>query len=399
MSRDEFKLNAKNLNFGRNALIVGLVGLISLVAGFFLTPRDNFFFAYLVGYVFWLSIALGGLFFTMLHHITGAEWSVVLRRIAESLAMTIPLMGILFIPIAFGIHDLYHWSHAEQVAKDELLQHKSGWLNITFFLIRAIVYFGLWSYLALTLNRHSLKQDAGDETVLRKMRKLSAPGIIFFALSITFAAFDFLMSLDPHWYSTIFGVYFFAGSWWLTLAFLNLFSQYLRKNSALGKAMTTEHYHDIGKLMFGFTVFWAYIAFSQFMLIWYGNIPEETIFYKHRWEYGWEYVSMLLFFGHFVLPFFILIFRSSKRNLYVMAIMGFWFVFMQWVDYYWLIMPNVTIANPDAHHGLHFSWLHLSSTAGIGGLFLWFFWYRLTSNPIVPIRDPKLENSMQFVNH
>jgi|YNPMSStandDraft_2_1061718.scaffolds.fasta_scaffold07862_3 hypothetical protein len=395
MSAENFKLTSES-KFGTVALGVGVAGVVASVAGLFIDHK-TFFFAYLVAFMFWMAIALGGLFFTMVHHLVGAEWSIVLRRIPETLASAIPMMAILFIPIVLGMHNLYEWSHAEVVASDPILQHKSAWLNPTAFTIRAYIYFGLWTLIAWTLYKASLEQDGGKD-VTEKMRGVSAPSMIVFALSITAAAFDWLMSLDPHWFSTIFGVYFFAGSWWTTLAFVVLFSMYLRSKSKLGEVMTIEHYHDLGKLMFGFTVFWTYIAFSQFMLIWYGNIPEETIWYKHRWEHGWEYVSLFLVIGHFILPFLVLIFRASKRNFTVMKIAASWFLLMEFVDLYWLIMPTFNIVNPDAHHGLHFSWQHLATFLGVGGVFLWFVWNRLTSASIVPVGDPRIEASIHLKN-
>ncbi len=399
MSVQDFQLT-KESRFGTMALVLGVVGLVASIAGFFM-DREQFFHSYLVAYCFWLGITLGGLFFTMLHHIVSADWSTVLRRITESIMMAMPVMAILFIPIAVGIHDLYHWSHADAVATDKLLQHKAGWLNTTGFLIRAFIYFAIWTTLAFLLYKASMDMDGGYKDEHRaRMKAISAPGIFVFALSITFAAWDWVMSLDPHWYSTIFGVYFFAGSWWATLAFITQFALYLRSQNVLDKAITVEHYHDLGKLMFGFTVFWTYIGFSQFMLIWYGNIDEETLFYKHRWEHGWEYVSIFLIVGHFAIPFFTLMFRAVKRNPAILRVLTLWMLFMQVVDYFWLVMPSMGAHSAadaaHAHHGIGLSWMHLTTLAGIGGIFLWTFWTRLVSKPIVPIGDPRLEISLKF---
>jgi hypothetical protein len=408
MNVQEFQFT-KESRFGMVALVLGGVGLAASIAGFFM-DREQFFHAYLTAYCFWLAIALGGLFFTMLHHIVSADWSIVLRRITESIMIALPVMAILFIPIAVGLHDLYHWSDEAAVATDKLLQHKAGWLNPTSFFIRAAIYFSIWITLAFLLYKASMDMDGGYKDEQRaRMKAISAPGIFVFALSITFASWDWIMSLDPHWYSTIFGVYFFAGSWWATLAFITQFSLYLRGQNVLDKAITVEHYHDLGKLMFGFTVFWTYIGFSQFMLIWYGNIDEETIFYKHRWENGWEYVSIFLIVGHFAIPFFSLIFRAVKRNLGALKIITLWMLFMQFVDYFWLIMPSMgshgatdiahaatAHAAEAAHHGIGLSWMHLSTMLGIGGIFLWTFWTRLVSKPLVPVGDPRLDISLNF---
>ncbi len=396
MSVQEFRITKDN-GFGKIALGIGCAALAASVAGL-MTNRAEFFHAYLVAYCFWLGISLGSLFFTMLHHIVSADWSTVFRRISESLMITMPVMAILFIPIGLGIHDLYHWSHAEAVAADKILQHKAGWLNTGFFLVRAFIYFAIWTALAYSLYKTSLEQDKRyDEKHRATFKAISAPGILLFALSLTFAAWDWVMSLDPHWYSTIFGIYMFAGAWWATLAFIVFFSLYLRANGVLASEIKVDHYHDMGKLMFGFTVFWAYIAFSQFMLIWYGNIEEETIFYKRRWEHGWEYVSIFLGIGHFAIPFFPLLLRAAKRNLTFMRIISAWMLFMHFVDLFWLIMPNLG-AHGEQHaaHGVHISWMHLTTFLGIGGIFLWFFWQRLTSAPLLPIGDARLKLSLEF---
>ncbi|UCD94464.1 MAG: hypothetical protein JSU69_12010 [Candidatus Zixiibacteriota bacterium] len=379
--------------FGAIALMVGVAGLaLSLVAYF--VDSEQFFHSYLVAFFFWISIALGGLFFTMLHHLVGAKWSVVLRRLSENLMTAAPLMIIFFIPILFGFHELYHWSHDDAVAPDSLLQGKSGYLNVPFFVIRALFYFVIWAALSRILFRTSAAQDAGhNDSLLRKMRVTSAPGMILFALTITFAAFDWLMSLDPHWYSTIFGVYVFSGALVAMLAFMTFVILRLRAMAALTGTITEEHYHDLGKLMFGFIIFWGYMAFSQYFLIWYGNIPEETIWFLHRWDTSWKIVSLILVFGHFVIPFFVLFPRGPKRNPAILKFMAIWILFMHLIDLHWIVLPNLH------QHGLHPSWIDLTTLAGIGGVFLWFFWRRMASRPLVPVGDPHLEESKKFVNY
>ncbi|HSG99082.1 MAG TPA: hypothetical protein VLB27_03470, partial [candidate division Zixibacteria bacterium] len=301
--------------FGRNAMIIGVVGLAASAAGYFVNA-DQFFYSYLTAFIFWTSLGLGALFFTLLHHLTSAEWSVSIRRLTESVMMTLPFMVIFFVPVVFGAHTLYHWTHEEAVAADAILTHKQPYLNMTFFLVRAAVYFAVWFLLGRTLYKWSRTQDdTGDHALNDKMKRFSAPGMILFALTLTFAAFDWVMSLNPHWYSTIFGVYMFVGSLLAALSFFSLILLMLRGKGVLADKITVEHYHDLGKLLFAFTVFWTYIAFSQYFLIWYGNIPEETEFYHMRWEGSWKIISLLIVFGHFVLPFLALIARGAKRNL------------------------------------------------------------------------------------
>ena len=380
-----FKVNSRNRNI---FLIIGSIGLIISFIGAFLKP-DLFYSSYLVSFVFWLSIALGSLFLLVLHYLTGAVWSVVLRRLFEHLASVIPLFLILFIPVIFGIHHLFEWSHTEIVKNDALLTHKSAFLNTPFFIIRSLVYFVIWSFTALFFFKLSLKQDqTGDSSILTTLRRTSPPAIILFALTLTFASFDWLMSLEAHWYSTIFGVYIFSGATVGALAGMIILVLFLHKNNMLKNTITVEHYHDLGKLLFTFTVFWAYMAFSQYFLIWYANIPEETIWYQHRWTGSWKIISLLLVFGHFVVPFFTLLIRAMKRSAGFILFISLWMLFMHWIDIYWIIMPT------SSHHGFHLTLFDLSCFIGIGGLSIWFILSQIGKYPLVPIKDPNLEKSI-----
>lgn len=378
---------------GQIALALGIIGLILTAAGYFI-DKTQFYYSYLTAFVYWLSIALGGLFFTMLHHLVGAKWSVVLRRLAENIMICVPPMVIFVIPVLSGIRELFHWSQPEVVAQDHLLQSKAAYLNVPFFVVRAAIYFVVWIVLGRSLFRLSLLQDGGHhDGLFKKMRVVSAPGMILFAVTITFASFDWLMSLDAHWYSTIFGVYVFAGAFLATLAFLMRFVLYLDSTGVMHETVTKEHWHDMGKLLFAFTIFWGYMAFSQYFLIWYGNIPEETIWFLHRWEHGWEYLSLLIVFGHFVVPFFVLFPYSTKRSRPVMLVMTVWILVMHWVDLYWIIMPNLH------REAVEYSWMDITTMLGIGGVFVWYFWNRVRVRPLVPIGDPGLEESKQLVSH
>lgn len=378
---------------GQIGLIVGLIGLVAGGAGYWVDSQQ-FFFSYLVAFVFWFTFAAGGLFFVLLHHLVSATWSVVVRRMAESVMGVFPYLALLFIPIIFGIHDLFHWSHAEAVANDTLLQYKAPYLNIGFFGIRAGIYFSIWMLLSFLLRRNSLKQDNGGfQNFPNKMAFISAPGMIAFALTLTFASFDWIMSLDPHWYSTIFGVYIFSGCVVSIFAFMIIVFRYLRKREVLKESVTLEHYHDMGKMLFAFMVFWAYMAFSQYFIIWYGNVPEETIWFLNRWEGSWKAVSLLLVFGNFGLPFFIMITRVAKRADAMMLVMAVWLLVMHWVDIYWLIMPTLH------KHGFHLSWMDAALTIGIGGMFFFFFWNQFIAHPIVPVGDPKLKASIKSLSH
>jgi hypothetical protein len=371
------------------ALVFGIAGLALSAVGL-LTDAHTFWSAYLVAFAFWLAIALGGLFFTMLHQVTGAVWSAVPRRAAEALSMTLPLLFVFFIPLIFGLHDLYHWSHEEAVVSDELLQWKSPFLNPGFFILRAVLYFAVWSTLAWLLNRESLAQDAdGDVAHTVRLRKISAPGMFLFAFTVTFAAFDWLMSLEPHWYSTIFGVYYFTGSFLASLAFMTVFFGWLRSRKVLENVVTLDHFHDFGRLLFAFTVFWAYIGGSQYYLIWYANIPEETVWYLARWDGSWMYVSLALIFGHFAVPFVVLAFYRAKRTLKVLLGIASLILVMHFVDMFWIVMPTFS-----EHGSVHFSWMHITTMIGIGGVVKWLFLTRFTGNPVVPYNDPKFKDSV-----
>ncbi|MFH1686237.1 MAG: hypothetical protein ABIE70_01790 [bacterium] len=373
---------------GTVALVVGILGLAGSIGAYF-QDQSQFYFSWLIAFVFWTTIALGGLFFTMLHHLVAATWSVVLRRLAENLAGPLVLMAVFFTPVLFGMHDLFHWTHADAMAHDELLQGKSGYLNPTFFVIRGFGYFVVWIVLWLLLRRVSLGQDvAPSSRQTKRMITISAPGMILFGITITFAGFDWLMSLDPHWYSTIFGVYIFAGALVGVISFLILLSLALRRKGVLEGIVTSEHDHDLGKLLFAFTIFWGYMAFSQYFLIWYGNIPEETVWMLHRWEGSWKTVTLALVFGHFVLPFFALFPHATKRFRPAMLTIALWMLAMHWLDLYWIAMPILH------HHGAHISWVDLTTMFGIGGIFIWWTWRMIAAQPVVPVGDPKLEASI-----
>lgn len=376
------------------SLIVGIVSLLLLVVVSRSHAKPHIFFSYLTSYAFWLSIALGGLFFVILQHATRAGWSIVVRRIAENTMITLPLFALLFLPIViFGMHHLYHWSHASAVAHNKVLQAKSGYLNPTFFYIRAAGYFIAWSLLGFRFYKKSLKQDSDrDDAHSAGLRRLSAPSIIIFGLTVTFASFDWLMSLDPHWYSTMFGVYFFSGSFVAIIAFLCIVGILLNHTGKLSSIITTEHYHDLGKLLFAFAVFWSYIAFSQYFLYWYANIPEETMWFKHRLHGNWRQLTFLLALGHFVVPFFFLMTRKTKRNLNTLLVAALWMLMVHFIDLYWLVMPTFLKS------GYEFSLLDLFSFVGIGGLFVSIFSGRMIAKPLVPVGDPRLQESLSFEN-
>ncbi|HPA81176.1 MAG TPA: hypothetical protein PLS95_10220 [Thermoanaerobaculales bacterium] len=346
---------------------------------------------YLVSFSLFLALTLGALFFVMLQHITRAGWSVVVRRIAEALACNVWLMAALALPILLGMGHLYHWSHSDAAAGDPILAGKSGFLNPAFFVVRLVVYFAIWGGLAWFFHRTSTRQDGSfDPRLTVRMERAAGPGLVLYALSTNFAAFDLLMSLDPHWFSTIYGVYFFAVSVVCFLAVMPKILVGLQVKGVLARSVTIEHYHDLGKLLFAFVVFWAYIAFSQYMLIWYGNIPEETQWYLKRQTGDWAWVSLALLIGHFVLPFLVLVSRAVKRRPRLLALTGIYMVVMTWLDLYWLVMPEFSpgVARIGLIDGLCF--------LGVAGLYTLALAVRLKRHSLIAEGDPRLQESLAF---
>jgi hypothetical protein len=374
---------------GAVAAVLGVAACAILGAA---NPKQ-FFFSWLVSFLFFLSLALGALFFVLIQFAAQGGWGIVLRRIGETVFTTIPVMAALVVPLLLGLHDLYEWSHPEAVEQDPLLQWKAPYLNVPFFLIRVVLYFGIWSFIALLYYRGSRGQDAtGDPGVSARLRRLAGPSIIVLAVTQTFASVDWIMSLTPHWYSTMFGVYFFAGSFVGFIALLSVVAAAMRRAGLLDTVINAEHLQDVGKLLFAFTVFWTYIAFSQFFLIWYANLPEETTWYRARLEGSWMTVSVLLMVGHFVAPFFYLMGRAVKRNGATLAIGGAWLLVMHFVDLYWQVMPTL---HPE---GVRVSLLDVAAFVAIGGCFLAATSWLMRRQALVPLRDPRLAESLAFEN-
>jgi hypothetical protein len=355
--------------------------------------HQQFYLSYLTSFMFWLSICLGGLIFVLIQHATRAGWSIVVRRIAENWMAILPLFALLVVPLFIGQHDLFHWSHG--IPEDDLmLTRKAAYFDGGFYLTRTIVVLALWTLLAVALYRWSTRQDqSGDVALSHKMRWWAPLGIIAFAFTSTIAAIDWMMALDPHWYSTIFGVYFFAGIIVASGAAFTLSSMALQKSGMLKEAISAEHYHDLGKWTYAFIIFWTYIGFSQFFLIWYANIPEETIWYGHRFNHGWEYVSVFLALGHFALPLFFLMSRHIKRRRITLALGAAWLLFAHYVDMFWLIQP--------ALHAEHFS-IHIAdllTMVGLGGIVIGAYAWLTVRSPTAPIKDPRLTESLGFENY
>jgi len=383
------------------ALVAGLIALavaaaLAFAAGaatqarWFVEPH-RLAFSYLTALLFVTTIGVGSLAWLMLYHLTGAVWSVALRRLLENLTRPLPWLVLLFIPIAMNLGLLYPWADSSKVTADPELARKTVWLNPIFFVVRMAVYLACWILLASILAQRSARQDRRDDPASdRAMKSTSAGGMVVLGLTTSLAAFDWLMSLDPHWSSTIFGVYFWAGSLVSSLAALVLVALGMRALGWLRTTITAEHLHDMGKLLFGFVIFWAYIAFSQYFLIWYANLPEETGWYVTRRSGTWNTMSWALVVGHFVVPFCVLLFRATKRNPYWLGFIAVWLLVFHYIDLYWLIMPAF---RPE---GLQPHWLDSSLVLMLTFICAAIVAHACQRRPLVPVGDPRLAESIAF---
>jgi hypothetical protein len=369
--------------------VVGVAGCAILGPA---SPKQ-FFFSWLVSFLFFLSLALGALFFVLIQYAAQGGWGIVLRRIGETTFAVVPVMALLFLPVLLGLQELYPWAVPGAAEHDALLEWKAPYLNVPFFLTRAAIFFGVWSAIAVFYYRVSRAQDTTPDPVASaRLRRLAGPAIIVLAITQTFASIDWIMSLTPHWFSTIFGVYFFAGSFVGFIALLSVVATAMRRAGLLDEVISDEHLHDVGKLLFGFTAFWAYIAFSQFFLIWYANLPEETIWFKARLEGSWQTVSILLMVGHFAVPFFYLMGRAVKRRAATLAIGGVWLLAMHFVDLYWQVMPTL---HPE---GVRVTVLDVAAFLAVGGCFVGAAGWLMRREALVPLGDPRLAESLAFEN-
>lgn len=390
---DSFTLDEGLWTKVRNIIVfLFLISAAATAAGYFVDPKQ-FFHSYLAGFVFSTRILLGALFFLLAGFLAGAAWNVTVRRFSETLVSCLPFGLILFIPIALGIPELYIWSHADIVAKDHVLLGKAVWLNPQFFMLRTVIYFSIWTFFAWGVYRNSTAQDTDkDIKHMHSNSRYAAPGLLLVFLSTSFAAFDWLMSLDPHWFSTIYGIYIYAGGGLTSMCTLVLISLGFRRAGVLKNSITEEHYHDLGKWMFAVTVFWTYVAFSQYMLYWYANIPEETIWFKHRFIGSWLSVSKFIVFGHFLFPLFFLITRKTKRNLTTLAFMAVWLLVMDYLDIHWNIMPKLHPTGFSPH------WMDFTAPVATCSFYAFFFWNRLKQHAIVPIGDVRLYQALAHHN-
>ncbi|MEX0680219.1 MAG: hypothetical protein WD097_02470 [Balneolales bacterium] len=366
----------------------GILGAVLSLIGLFVNT-EQFFFSYLTSFVFIASLVLGALFFVMIQHVTRSTWSVVLRRIPETIAYQLIWLGVLFLPILFGMEFLYEWTRPERIATDALTQYKQPYLNTPFFIIRNVIYFAVWAFLGYRLYKNSVAIDLKDNPALNKKQLvLSAPGILVFAFTMAFASFDWLMSMDSHWFSTMFGVYYFAMSFQAILALVILVLLYLFRQGLLTRTIKKTHIHDLGALLFGFTVFYAYIAFSQFLLIYYANLPEETLWFDHRFEGSWIILAYLFLFGRFVIPFALLLGKKAKSHYKLLAVISILIIVLQFLEMFWIVMPILHTG------GISMHWLDITLFIAFFCIFAGLFFRTFGKHSMIPKNDPLLAESL-----
>ena len=382
------------------ALIVGLVGLALCAIGFVI-DRDHFFRAWLISFWLFLGISCGSLAWVMIQHLSGGQWGVF-RRVFEAASRVLPLLALLGLPVLLGTHSLYPWANPDLVAKDEILRHRVLYLNTGFFVIRYVIYFAVWIGFATMLNGLSSKQDSADASVNLKLQRLSGAGLVAYALTVMFAGIDWIMVLNAHWYSSLFGFLSMGGQGLESLAFTIIVSAFLVKREPFLGFLKPHHFHDLGKLSLAFVMLYAYFNFSQYLLTYAANLVEEIPYMMTRVHHGWQFLALFLVVFHFALPFLMLLNRDLKRRPHRILWLAAWILFVRWVDILMLVSPefaadgqNIHMLGEGAESHLFIHWLDLAAPLAVGGLWLWMFFTQLAKRPLLPIGDPYLYESLQ----
>jgi len=378
---------------GRRGLVVGTLAGVVSAAGLVLNPAQ-FYRSYLVAFVFVLGVALGSLAISMLHHMSGGAWGLVIRRILEASTRTLPLVALFAVPLLFGLRYLYPWADPARVAGDEILRHRAPYMNPTFFTVRLAVCLLLWTVFARALSRLSRKQDDAPVPGLeRRMQLVAAPGLVVYCLLVTIASVDLLMSLDPHWYSAIYGMYVVGGQAISGMAFTLLVSLFLVRKGPMRGFLQPRHVHDHGNLLLAFTMLWAYFAVSQLIIIWSGNLPEEIGFFHDRLKGTWGALSLFLALFQFAVPFVFLLSRDFKRDIGKLAWAAGLLLFMRWVDLFWLASPAFHPSGPHLH------WLDLTTPVALSGFWIAAFARELGTRSLLPANDPNLAVALEVHAH
>jgi len=372
----------------RRCLMAGAAGAAASLVGWFTNPAQ-FFQSYLMAYMLVLGASLGCLALAMIHQLSGGAWGVLVRRPMGAAARVLPVLTALFLPIVFGMHHLYEWTHADVVAGDEVLQGKQLYLNTPFFLIRAAIYFAVWNLISYLLNTWSLEQDrTGDPRLSKRMQFLSGIGLVGYGLTVTFASFDWLMSLEPHWFSTIYGVLIMGGQALTAMAFIIVVLVWLGRRDPVDQVLVPGYLHDLANLMLAFVMLWAYFSFSQYLIIWSGNLPEEIAWYLHRLQTGWRFVAIALVIFHFAAPFVLLLSRAIKRAPNAIVKVAIGILLARLIDLFWLIAPEFH------RTGIVVSWMDLVLPLTLGSLWLAAFIWQLRGRAILPVYDPQFDESL-----
>jgi len=389
LNKSELMAPAVMQTMQQRSLVIGAIGAVATIAGWFLAGSDaaktGFFSAYLIGYMFWLGLALGCMAILMLYHLVGGKWGTVIRRILEAGMTTLPMMAILFIPIGLNLPKLYAWARPEELAKDpKLADLASSYLNPTGIWTRAVIYFAIWIVMAFLLSKWSSEQDtpAGGEKSTLRFRALSGPGLVIYSFSISFAVIDWVMSLQARWISTIYGFIFIVGEVLSAYCFVVIIERILTKRKPMAEYVTPKELNDHGNFMLTFVMLWTYFSFSQLLIIWAGNLPDEISWFVRRFNGGWGPVELFLALFHFAVPFALLLSKSLKRNARKLAFLASWLMFVRIVDIFWHVEP----ANFPT---FHLSWVLFAVLAGMGGLWIWYFLRNLRSRPLLALYAPQ----------
>ncbi|MEZ5288993.1 MAG: hypothetical protein R2712_30170 [Vicinamibacterales bacterium] len=375
-------------------MIAAVVGAVLAGLGFAMSGLDRFYEAYLVAWVAWTGMGLGSLALLMVHHLSGGAWGVVIRRILEAAARTLPAMAVLGLPILAGMGHLYHWSHADVAAADAAIRDKAAYLNVPFFIARYVIYFAIWSFMAYRLSGWSAEQDrTGDPSLADKMAALSGGGLLVFGLTVTFAVVDWTMSVNPHWFSTMWGLLYVAGWGLSALAFAIFILALLAREKPMDHVVNASHFHDLGKLLFAFIMLWAYLSFSQFLIIYSANTQEEIPHYWVRSQHGWQWVGWALVVFHFVLPYVMLLSRDIKRDWRRVSQIAMFVVGVRLVDYYWHVAPEFHT------DGLSIAPIDVALPILLGGVFVMLFAMELKKRPLLPLHDAGLEKALTHHTH
>ena len=381
--------------FQSRALVIGAGGLIVSALGAFLDV-DQFMRSWLIGFYFCLGLTLGSLALLMLQHLSGGQWGMVSRRIFEAASRNLPIVALLFLPILLRLPVLFEWARPEAV-DNAIIHAKAGYLNTGFFIVRAVIYFAFWMLLMVLLNRWSAEQDRGQATTPAdsvRFRTVSAPGMLFLVLTVTFASVDWIMSLDAEWFSTIFGLLTIAGWGLNAFAFAIIVLAMLQRSGAAVDILKPRHFHDLGKLLLAFTMLWAYLSFSQFLIIWSGNLPEEIPWYVKRTTGSWGYVAIALVVGHFFLPFLLLLSQDLKKRPAMLARVAAFIIIMRLVDVIWLVEPQF---RPGTAFPIH--WLDITVPVGLTGIWMFMFARNLRSRSLMPVNDPYFKEAFAHEAH